>query len=239
MEEKNTLRVTLAQVDLAWENPDLNRQNLSDLIIELSGKTDLIIFPETFTTGFSMRTGNLAESMDGPTLQWLLHLSHSAKVALCGSLLIKDHDLYFNRCLFITPSGEISYYDKRHLFPIGGESDLLTAGGHRRIVHYLGWRIALYICYDIRFPVWCRNVSDTDLMIFTANWPDSRGDVWSVLLRARAIENQVYVAGVNRLGTDGEGISYSGDSQMINSRGEVMEAHDLVNTLSLLNDIGL
>jgi omega-amidase len=137
-------------------------------------------------------------------------------------LIISANGLYYNRFVFITPKGEISFYDKRHLFSIGGESDLLSSGDQRKIVHYLGWRIALYVCYDIRFPVWCRNVDDTDLMIFTANWPDSRSEVWTVLLKTRAIENQVYVAGVNRTGTDGNGDFYKGESQMFNARGELV-----------------
>lgn len=222
MELKENLRVSLAQVDLAWENPLKNRENLELLILQLVGKSDVVILPETFTTGFSMRTSELAEPMDGPTLKWLLDLSKMSGVAIGGSLLVKVDGCNFNRFVFVTPDGEISFYDKRHLFSMGGESNLLTSGDDRQIINYLGWRIALYVCYDIRFPVWCRNLADTDLMIFTANWPDSRREVWNTLLKARAIENQVYVAGVNRIGTDGEGIYYSGQSQMINAKGELL-----------------
>ncbi len=222
MESTHILHVTLVQVDLAWENPARNRQNLEDLIRQTIGSTDLIIFPETFTTGFSMRIADLSESMDGPTILWMIKLAKESNIALCGSIFINDNGQYFNRFVFITPTGEISFYNKRHLFSIGGESEFLIAGHRRVIVNYLGWRIALYVCYDLRFPVWCRNAGDTDLMIFSANWPDVRREVWNTLLKARAIENQVFVAGVNRTGTDGEGIFYNGDSQMINARGEVM-----------------
>ncbi|HEY3387979.1 MAG TPA: nitrilase-related carbon-nitrogen hydrolase [Prolixibacteraceae bacterium] len=166
MEIKDNLRITLAQVDLVWENPRQNRLNLESHIRELIGKSDLVILPETFTTGFSMHPNDLAESMDGTTVTWLLNLSQSTELALGGSLLIKDNGLYYNRFVFVTPSGEISYYNKRHLFSIGGESISFTAGDQRLVVNYLGWRIAPYICYDIRFPVWCRNLDDTDLYKF-------------------------------------------------------------------------
>jgi predicted amidohydrolase len=222
MEIKNNLRITLLQFDLTWENPEQNRQYTEALIRQLTGKSDLIILPETFTTGFSMRPSDLAESMDGPTVNWLLNLSKTIGIAICGSLIIKDNELFYNRFIFTTPKGEISFYNKRHLFLIGGESFAFTAGGQRLIVNYLGWRIAPYVCYDLRFPVWCRNLNDTDLMIFTANWPAARSEVWKTLLKARAIENQVYVAGVNRIGTDGAGVSYLGESQIVDPRGKVL-----------------
>lgn len=222
MEVKDILRITLAQTDIVWENPEQNRAVLEAQIRQHIGQSDLVILPETFTTGFSMRASELAETMDGPTINWLCNLSQSSGIAIGGSLLVNDNGLFYNRFVFVTPNGEVFHYDKRHLFSIGGESASYTAGDQRVIVNYLGWRIALYTCYDIRFPVWCRNVNDTDLMIFTANWPASRNEVWNTLLKARAIENQVYVAGVNRIGKDGNDISYIGESQIINSRGEVL-----------------
>jgi predicted amidohydrolase len=229
MEIKDNLRITLAQVNLVWEDPEQNRMDLEVKIRELAGKSDLLILPETFTTGFSMRAPDLAEPMDGPTIKWLLNLSQTTGIALGGSLLINDNGLYHNRFVFVTPFGDIFHYDKRHLFSIGGESISITAGHQKLIVNYLGWRIALYVCYDLRFPVWCRNVNDADLVIFTANWPASRSEVWNTLLKARAIENQVYVAGVNRIGKDGYDISYIGESQIINSKGEVLTETDLSN----------
>ena len=220
MEIKNNLRITLAQVDLIWENPEQNRLNLKKDIESLKGVCDLLILPETFTTGFSMGAYNLAEPMDGPTIKWLIGLSANTQIAICGSLMIKADELVYNRFVFVQPDGQVSFYDKRHLFTIGGEGYPFVKGNKRLIINYLGWRIALFICYDLRFPVWCRNVNDTDLMVFTANWPASRNEVWNILLKARAIENQVVVAGVNRIGTDGNGVSYSGNCQMINMRGE-------------------
>ena len=226
---KDVLRVTLAQVDLAWEDPEQNRFDLGVEITQLTGKCDLVILPETFTTGFSAKARDFAESMNGPTVGWLLNLSKSTRLAIAGSLVISDNGLYYNRFIFVTPQGEISFYDKRHIFSIGGESNAISPGAQRFIVNYLGWKIALYVCYDIRFPVWCRNRNDTDLMIVTANWPESRSDVWNTLLKARAIENQVYVAGVNRIGTDGSGIVYNGDSQIINAKGEVLQQSVVAN----------
>ena len=222
MEVKDILRITLAQTDIVWENPEHNRMVLDVQIRQLIGQSDLVILPETFTTGFSMRASELAETMDGPTVTWLCNLSQKSGIAIGGSLVVKDNGLFYNRFIFVTPEGEVFHYDKRHLFSIGGESVSYTAGDQKVIVNYLGWRIALYTCYDIRFPVWCRNVNDTDLMIFTANWPASRNEVWKILLKARAIENQVYVAGVNRIGKDGNNIFYIGESQIINSRGEIL-----------------
>jgi len=226
MEIKDILRITLAQVNLVWENPEQNRSNFEMQIRQLSGKSDLVILPETFTTGFSMRAHDLAEPMDGPTVNWMFSLSRITGLAIGGSLIIKENDLYYNRFVFVTPDGDISHYDKRHLFSIGGESISFTAGNEKLIVDFHGWRIAFYICYDVRFPVWCRNVKDTDLMIFAANWPASRNEVWKTLLKARAIENQVYVAGVNRIGKDGNDISYIGESQILNSRGEMLSGYD-------------
>ena len=221
MSIRDNLRITLAQTDLVWENPELNRLKLEEQIISIKGLSDLVILPETFTTGFSMRSKELAEPMNGPSVNWMLRLSCLSGSAIAGSLFIHDEGLYHNRFVFVTPDRGIFFYDKRHLFSIGGESGL-TSGSERMIVNYLGWRIALYICYDIRFPVWCRNRNDTDLIIYTANWPDSRREVWNILLKARAIENQAYVAGINRVGLDGNGVSYTGESQMVNSRGEVL-----------------
>ncbi len=222
MAKRDNLVITLGQTDLTWENPEQNRRELESKIMGLIGKSDLVILPETFTTGFSMRSEDLAETMDGATVKWMHYLSETSGLAIGGSLLIRDNGLYFNRFIFVTPSGAISFYDKRHLFSIGGESSFLNAGNQRVIVRYMGWKIALYVCYDIRFPVWCRNLNDTDLMIFTANWPDSRREVWNILLKARAIENQVYVAGINRIGTDGNSISYAGDSNVIDAKGEAV-----------------
>lgn len=229
MKVKDCLRVTLAQVDLKWEDPEQNRKTFEPQIMALSGKSDLVILPETFTTGFSVQASDFAEPIDGLTVNWMQRLSHTANLAIGGTLFVEDNGLIYNRFLFVTPDRKVLFYDKRHLFSIGGESDFFTPGNQRLIVNYLGWRIAPYICYDIRFPVWCRNSDDTDLMIFAANWPASRSVVWNTLLKARAIENQVYVAGINRIGTDANDIFYSGESQMVNSRGSLLSEFSLTD----------
>jgi omega-amidase len=220
MEIKDKIRITLAQVNLFWENPGENLSHLSKKIEELSEPTDIIILPETFTSGFSMNPQLLAETMVGPCVNWMKQMARKTKSAVCGSLIIKENDQFFNRFVFAKPDGEIIHYDKRHLFSMGGEKSTFTAGNERITFNYLGWRIGLYVCYDLRFPVWCRNRNDTDLMLFTANWPLSRSIVWNTLLKARAIENQVYIAGVNRIGSDGNGINYLGESQLINPYGK-------------------
>ena len=219
MNIKDKISITLAQVDLIWEDPIKNMDHLSGLIQELTESSDIIILPETFTTGFSMRAQKLAESMDGPSIRWMLKLAYKTGSAICGSLIIKENNHFYNRFVFATPLGEIFYYDKKHLFSIGGEKKSFDSGSQRKIINYLGWRIGLYVCYDLRFPVWCRNRNDTDLMLFTANWPMQRDLVWKALLRARAIENQVYVAGVNRVGRDGNRIKYIGESSLIGPLG--------------------
>lgn len=166
-----------------------------------------------------MNAQQVAESMDGPSVLWMKRLAKNNSYAICGSLIIKENGRFFNRFIFATPEGEIFHYDKKHLFSIGGEKKSFTPGSQRKVINYLGWKISLYICYDLRFPVWCRNRNDTDLMLFTADWPKNRNLAWKTLLRARAIENQVYVAGVNRIGNDSNGIEYIGESRLIDPLG--------------------
>lgn len=222
MEIRDKIRVTLAQTDLFWESPQKNRDYLDVKILKLSEPTDIIILPETFTSGFTMSAHQIAETMDGPSVKWMRQLAAKTGAAICGSLIITENGHFFNRFVFIKSDGEAVHYDKRHLFSIGGEKEAYSPGTLRTVFTYLGWRIALYICYDIRFPVWCRNRNDTDLMLFTANWPMARILVWNTLLKARAIENQVYIAGVNRIGSDGNGIKYNGMSQLINPYGNAL-----------------
>jgi omega-amidase len=213
------MRITLVQSDLIWENRDRNLESFSSLLSGLFDKTDLVVLPETFTTGFSMNAESLAEPFPGNTFNWMKETSAKANFAICGSYIIKIENKYFNRLLFFKPDGEYSFYDKRHLFSIGGEDKVFNAGKERVIVLHHGFRINLQICYDLRFPVWSRNRNDYDLLINVANWPESRREVWLTLLKARAIENQCFVAGVSRTGIDGKGIKCSGDSMMINPLG--------------------
>lgn len=213
------LRISLVQFDICWKEPAKNRSRLDHLVEPLKGHTDLILLPEMFTTGFSMEVPALAETMDGETLSWMKHQAQGTGAAIAGSLIIEDRGHFFNRFLFVTPDNKVHYYDKRHLFSMGDENLFFNKGEKRAIVTYKGWRIALYVCYDLRFPVWCRCIKDADLMLFTANWPESRSLVWQTLTQARAIENQLYVAGVNRTGTDGAGIRYSGESRVVDPRG--------------------
>jgi omega-amidase len=216
------LRVTLVQSMLHWEDAAANRAMFAEKIAGLKGSTDLIVLPEMFTTGFSMRSMELAETMDGATVQWMRDQGKSIGAALYGSVIMKEADKYFNRGLFVTPSGQVTTYDKRHLFGMAEEGDHYTSGTKRVIVEYEGWRILLQVCYDLRFPVFARNRGDYDAIVYSANWPEARRFPWSQLLIARAIENQAYVLGVNRVGMDGKGHHYAGDSVVLDPRGQTI-----------------
>ena len=221
----HNLTVTLIQQPLAWLDAKANRQHFADLIAPLAGKTELIILPEMFTTGFSMDPTAVAELMAGETLQWLTEQAAKSGAAITGSFTVQEGDKYYNRMVFMKPDGEYHCYDKRHLFRMGNEHHHYQSGHERLIVDYLGWRICPMVCYDLRFPVWSRNgynesQNDYDLLIFVANWPQPRRQHWLSLLRARAIENLSFVAGVNRLGTDGNGLEYSGDSMLFDAWGD-------------------
>lgn len=233
----DVLRISLVQFDIVWENPVSNRLKLDFLLGPLKGQTDLILLPEMFTTGFSMKSKELAESMEGESVRWMQLQAKKSGAAIAGSLIIKEHNHYYNRFLFVTPTEEIFFYDKKHLFFMGGEDQHFSHGNKRVVVNYSGWRIVLFICYDLRFPVWCRSIKDADLMLFTANWPENRIVVWQTLTNARAIENQLYVAGVNRSGVDGSGIKYSGESMLIDPKGAIMcdlgNQSDVVETSSI------
>ena len=213
------LHIALFQLDLVWENPKANREKIDQWFQKVSQTTDLVFLPEMFTTGFSMNVLELAEPMNGETVQWMKKHCAEHQLALCGSLIIKEEEKYFNRLVFVEPSGEVHFYNKRHLFTMGQEESHFEQGIERLIVHYKGWRICPLICYDVRFPVWSRNRNEYDLLVYAANWPLNRDEVWNTLLKARAIENQSYVAGVNRVGVDGQMIHYSGYSQILNAKG--------------------
>jgi predicted amidohydrolase len=218
------MKISVIQTNLSWENKQANFRNLEKIIKPLTNTTDLVILPETFNTGFSMNPEGLGENEDGETFRWLTTMAEYGSYGICGSYIVNHEGKSYNRWVFVSPEIEKQYYNKRHLFSIGGEGKLFTNGKSRLVFNFRGFRISPYICYDLRFPVWSRNRNDCDLIIYAANWPEARRDVWNTLLKARAIENQCYVAGSNIIGTDGEGIKYCGDSQIINPRGEVISS---------------
>ena len=216
------LRVTLIQADLAWQDPATNRRNLAAHFRGLAGHTDLIVLPEMFTTGFSMAADSLAETMAGATVGWLREEAAAIGCAITGSLIVEENGRHYNRLVWATPDGNFAHYDKRHLFRMAREQEHYAAGNRRLVVELKGWRLCPLVCYDLRFPVWSRSRGDYDVLLYVANWPSRRRAAWSALLRARAIENACYVVGVNRVGKDGNGASYSGDSVALDFLGQVL-----------------
>jgi omega-amidase len=220
--EPQDLKVCLVQADLKWQDVDANLQQFDEVIDQNAATADLIVLPEMFTTGFSMSPEALAEEMDGKAVRWITQKAKSANVAILGSVIIRENGDFYNRLLFALPDGDLQIYDKRHLFRMGNEHNHYSGGSDRLVASYKGWRICPLICYDLRFPVWSRNQNEYDLLIYIASWPAARSFPWRTLLVARAIENQCYVVGVNRVGVDGTGLKYSGDSAAIDSRGEYL-----------------
>lgn len=235
------LSVTLIQTNLFWENPTANLANLEEKIAQVSLPTDLIILPEMFNTGFTMDVKAVGEPMNFITFKWMKQQSKRTQAVITGSFIVKEGAQYFNRLIWMRPDGSFETYDKRHLFRMGGEHHNFSAGSHRLIVELKGWRICPLICYDLRFPVWSRNfqkekkskeedenvIPDTsslnyDLLIYVANWPAVRSQVWDTLLQARAIENQSFCIGVNRVGSDGMGLNYTGNSAVIDFKGNLI-----------------
>lgn len=211
----------MIQSHITWEDRDENLGYYGELLRRVSGRTDIAVLPETFTTGFSMDVERLADTMDGPTVGAVKGWASKYRMAVAGSFIVKDGGKYFNRAFFITPEGEEHYYDKRHLFRMAGEDSRFAAGDKRTVVSYKGWNICLQVCYDLRFPVWSRNRgNEYDLLIYVANWPETRKRAWKTLLSARAIENMAYVCGVNRVGIDGKGFVYRGDSMVFSPKGK-------------------
>lgn len=215
------MQVSLIQASLRWEDKPGNLHRFTRWI-EQAAPTDLFVLPEMFTTGFTMNAAPLAEPMDGPTVNWMRETARQTGAALCGSLIIREQGQFFNRLIWMPPSGDLSYYEKRHLFSLAGEEKTYRAGAERRIVSYRGWQICLQICYDLRFPVWSRNTEGYDLLIYVANFPQKRQYAWDQLLIARAIENQCYTLGVNRVGPDGNQVAHAGGSAIIDYRGRIL-----------------
>jgi predicted amidohydrolase len=220
------MKVTLIQSPLIWESPKENRNYFEAKINSIFENTDLIVLPEMFTTGFTMSPGNVAETMQGETVTWLKALAKAKKSAITGSLVIEENNNFYNRMVFVFPSGEIQFYDKKHLFTLAGEDKVYTSGTQKVIVNYLDWKICLQVCYDLRFPVFSRNSEDYDLLIYVASWPKIRINAWDALLKARAIENMSYAIGVNRIGEDDNGYQYTGHSQVLDYLGEYLVGPD-------------
>lgn len=227
----DSLRISLIQSQLYWENPTLNRQMFTWKIRDLSGETDVIVLPEMFTSGFTMLPEKVAENPDGPTISWMQELSHETGAAITGSLAIREGDHYYNRLIWVEPEGRILHYDKHHLFSLAGEDQHYAAGTERLILEWRGWSICPLICYDLRFPEWSRNTAGFDLLIYVANWPEPRRKHWQQLLIARAIENQCYVAGVNRVGRDDNDLVYSGDTALVDYQGEILGQSSFAETI--------
>ena len=223
-----SLTVTLIQTDLTWEDKAANLNMLEYKIRTLNERTEIVVLPEMFSTAFSMQPEKFAETMQGESVEWMRRMAIDRKIILTGSLIIKDGDSYYNRLIWMLPTGECGHYDKRHTFGFAGEDKHYTPGNKRLIASVKGWKINLQVCYDLRFPVWARQspnedgAPEYDVLIYVANWPDRRSHAWKTLLCARAIENQCYVIGVNRVGNDGNNIYHSGDSMVIDPLGEVL-----------------
>lgn len=215
----NLLRLCVIQADLCWHDPVRNRDHFRREILNKAGKADVFLLPEMFTTGFTMQPELVAESVDGPTTLWMEELSRETNALILGSIVIQENGRYRNRLLWRQPDAG-GHYDKKHLFSYAGEDKAYSAGEESILIHWLGWKIKPFICFDLRFPVWCRNTETYDLAVFSANWPTARIEAWDSLLKARAIENQCYVAGVNRVGKDPQ-IAYPGHSQLVRYDGQV------------------
>jgi len=217
------IKITLFQAYLFWENVEKNLPNLSLRLSALKEKTDLILLPEMFNTGFTMNVEKCAEKMDGTTIQWMYDTAKTYECVVAGSLIIEEEGKYYNRFVWMSPDGSYVHYDKRHLFGMAGENEVFTPGNSRIMLQLKGWKICPMICYDLRFPVWSRNhVEGYDLLVYIASWPDKRSAHWRTLIPARAIENQAFVIGVNRVGHDGNEVYYSGGSMCISPVGDVV-----------------
>ena len=219
---QNELKIALIQSDLVWENPKENRVNFTKKIEGISEDVDVVILPEMFTSGFTMNASTVAETMNGETVSWMINLASKTNAAIVGSIVISENNTFYNRLLFVEPSGYISAYDKRHTFTLVGEDKSYAAGNEKVILNYKGWKLRPLICYDLRFPVWARNTEDYDVLFYVANWPKPRVSAWDTLLKARAIENMCYCIGVNRVGVDGVNCQYPGHSAAYNVLGEAI-----------------
>jgi len=213
------MKIAVIQSSLVWENPKANRSYFESKISAISETVDLIVLPEMFTSGFTMNPKEVAETMNGETVSWMQSLAKAKNCAITGSLVITENNNFYNRLVFVFPSGEMQHYDKRHLFSLAEEDKTYTSGKEKLLIEYKGWKICPLICYDLRFPVFSRNVENYDLLLYVASWPKPRINAWDALLKARAIENMSYVVGVNRIGLDANNFEYVGHSQAIDFLG--------------------
>ena len=246
-----TLTITTIQSNLIWEEKSANLRLLEQKIAGIEEKTEIVVLPEMFNTGFSMRPEALAETMEGETVEWMKRVSRENGIVLTGSLMIEEAGKYYNRLVWMLPNGQYGHYDKRHLFAFGEEDKHYSPGNKRLIASVKGWKINLQVCYDLRFPVWARQAPlssrrgdgggvEYDVLIYVANWPERRSHAWKTLLCARAIENQCYVVGVNRVGSDGKNVNHSGNSLVIDPLGQVlyhMADEEDVNTITLQKEM--
>ncbi|AWI27179.1 amidohydrolase [Flavobacterium pallidum] len=216
------MKTALIQTTLIWENAEANRQHFAEKINSITENVDLIVLPEMFSTGFSMQPKPIAETMAGETALWMKSLAETKNAAITGSIVISENGHFYNRLLFVLPSGEIHHYDKRHLFSLAGEHETYSKGQQRLVVDFRGFKICPLICYDLRFPVFSRNTEHFDVLLYVANWPKPRITAWDALLKARAIENMCYVIGVNRVGEDVNAHQYTGHSQVLDFLGNVL-----------------
>lgn len=235
---RDDLRISIIQSPIVWEDPSENLTCFEKRVASLEGCSDLAVLPEMFTTGFTMSPEAVAEPVDGNTMECVRNWASDYRLAFAGSFVAEDNGHYFNRAFFAEPDGKISFYDKRHLFSMAGENKAYSPGNESVVVNYKGWNIALFVCYDLRFPVWSRNVGNRyDVALYVANWPEVRSTVWHPLLQTRAIENQSYVCGVNRTGTDGKGFRYIGGSVVYSPKGKMLldagDIEEFVDTVSL------
>ena len=227
------LRITALQIPLFWEDADKNRDYIENHLNVIDKDTDIILLPEMFTTGFTMNAKQVAESMEGASVIWMKSWAKKLEVLLGGSLVIKEDGKFYNRFVMVDFKGIVTYYDKRHTFTLAGEDKIYESGTNSGLFEYQGWKICLRICYDLRFPVWSRNTKDYDLLLFVANWPMHRINAWDTLLKARAIENICYVVGVNRIGTDGEDINYSGHSAIFDPLGNSLASNSYLKDIAI------
>jgi predicted amidohydrolase len=224
------MKISTIQTQLFWEDIEANLLHFNKLINKIDSQTDLIILPEMFSTGFTSNTSKVAENENGKAFKWLKNKALERKAAILASIIFNENGIYKNRLFFVKPDGSSQYYDKRHLFGTT-EKNALTAGTQRKIIEYQNWKILPLICYDLRFPVWSRCKNDYDLLIYIANWPSKRIAHWRTLLQARAIENQCYTIGVNRIGNDGNGYQYNGNSLIISPKGEILNSINEIESI--------